>query len=347
VSETQAPQDGRVAGSAEPLTAWHRAVEQLNVETCEAAELAFARGETAGAAQFLWQPLREFGKAALRRGGPGRLSRAVLAGYWSLARAAKLWEAEMHWGERHLDRLESGRLRGVVRREWRATAERVLSRHDGGEVIAGGRGGALRIPTEQGPVVLRRFRRGGAMRWLGDTYFGFRHRPLREFALLLRARRRGLAVPDPLAAVVERRFGFGYRGWLMMHEIVGATPLSDLVDGGMAIDVVGLLARGLRDLHDAGLSHPDLNLGNLLVVTRSYGSRLAFVDLDRARLCSRPLGTWARRRSLRRLRRSAAKLDPAGRLLSAAALDRLEQLYWQPPAARSGAEAIDGPPERR
>jgi len=34
-------------------------VERLNVETCEAAELAFARGETAGARQFLSSVRRE------------------------------------------------------------------------------------------------------------------------------------------------------------------------------------------------------------------------------------------------------------------------------------------------
>ena len=345
MSEAPAPRDAG-PGAPEPLTGWHRAVEQLNVETCEAAEIAFARGERAGAVEFLWQPLREFARAALGSRGAGWLSRAVLAGYWPLARAAKLWEAEMRWEETHLDRLDSGRMRGIVRREWRATAERVLARDDG-EAIVGGRGGTLRIPTEQGPVVLRRFRRGGAMRWLGGTYFGFRHRPLREFALLLRARRRGLAVPDPLAAVVERRFGgIGYRGCLLMHEIVGATPVSDLIHSGAGIDVVALIGRGLRELHDAGLSHPDVNLGNLLVVTRSYGSRLAFVDLDRARLRPRPLGRLARRRSLSRLRRSAAKLDPAGRLLSAAALDRLEALYWQRAEHGSDTEETPGAAER-
>ena len=328
MNEAEAPQDRRVAGPSEPLTDWHRAVERLNVETCEAAELAFARGETAGARQFLWEPLRDFVSAAVRVAGPHRVSRAVLAGYWSLARAAKLWESEMRWREVHLESFESGRTHGVVRREWRAALERVLDRQADGEVMVGGRGGTVRIPTEQGPVILRRFRRGGAMRWLGETYFGFRPRPLREFAILLRARRRGLAVPDPLAAVVERRFGIAYWGCLLMHEIVGGTPISELVGAEPGADLVALLARGLRELHDAGLSHPDLNLGNVLVVARSYGPLLAFVDLDRARLRSRPLGAAARRRSLRRLRRSAAKLDPAGRLLSAQALDRLERVYW-------------------
>jgi hypothetical protein len=138
-----------------------------------------------------------------------------------------------------------------------------------------------------------------------------------------------LPVPDPIAAVVERRFGLAYRGHLLMREIGDSLPVLDFLGRRPDLDVVPLLAHGLRDLHDAGLWHPDLNLGNVLVVMRSYGASLAYVDLDRARLHDRPLGIAARRRSLRRLRRSAAKLDPAGRLLGAPALGRLEEMYWR------------------
>jgi 3-deoxy-D-manno-octulosonic acid kinase len=302
-------------------------VERLNIETDELAETAFARGETAGARQFLWEPLRAFFVAALRA-RPGRpRPGAVMAGYRQLARAAKLWEEEMLWRDRHLETFERGRSFGVVRREWRDAVERALGAERGEQAVAGGRGGTSRVATEHGDIVLRRARRGGAMRWLGETYFGLRPRPLREFAVLLRARRRGLPVPEPVAALAERRFGVAYRGLLVMRDL-GGTPLSTLIDAEVPGDLVPLLARALRDLHDAGLDHPDLNLGNILVITRSYGRRIAFVDLDRARLRGRPLGLAARRHCLRRLRRSARKLDPSGRLLSQRELGRLEESYW-------------------
>jgi 3-deoxy-D-manno-octulosonic acid kinase len=325
VSETEARERRSAVRSREPLTDWHRVVERLNVETCEAADAAFGRGETAGVRKFLWDPLRAFLAAVLR----GRLSQAVLGAYWKLARAAKLWEAEMRWRERHLESFEQGRIFGVARREWRDTLERLLDEEGTADRISGGRGVAWRIATDQGTVIVRRFRRGGAMRWLGESYFGFRPRPIVEFRVLLRARRRGLPVPDPIAAVVERRFGLAYRGHLLMREIGDSLPVLDFLGRRPDLDVVPLLAHGLRDLHDAGLWHPDLNLGNVLVVMRSYGASLAYVDLDRARLHDRPLGIAARRRSLRRLRRSAAKLDPAGRLLGAPALGRLEEMYWR------------------
>jgi len=186
------------------------------------------------------------------------------------------------------------------------------------------------------------------MRWLGGCYFGLRPRPLREFSVLLRARRRGLPVPEPLAAVVERRFFLAYRGRLLMREVVGGTPLLQWLEneGGEREGILGLLARSLRDVHDAGLAHPDLNLRNVLVVARSYGPRLVFVDLDRARFGAGPLGVGARRRGLQRLRRSAAKLDPAGRLLPAPALDRMEAAYWRPALASEGGQEPVGDSDR-
>jgi 3-deoxy-D-manno-octulosonic acid kinase len=273
----------------------------------------------------------------------GRLSQAVLGAYWKLARAAKLWETEMRWRERYLESFEHERVLGVVRREWRDLLERLLGEEGAADRISGGRGTAWRIATDRGSVVVRRYRRGGAMRWFGESYYGFRPRPFREFRVLLRARRRGLPVPDPIAAVVERRFRLAYRGHLVMREIGDSLPVLDFLRRRPDLDVVPMLARGLRDLHDGGLWHPDLNLSNILVVMRSYGASLAYVDLDRARLGDRPLGIAARRRSLRRLRRSAAKLDPAGRLLGAPALGRLEDMYWRrEPASGARVEESRG-----
>jgi 3-deoxy-D-manno-octulosonic acid kinase len=325
VSEGEVHEARSAVRPREPLTDLHDAVERLNVETCESADVAFGRGEAAGLREFLWSPLRAFVAAALQ----GGLSAAVFGAYWQLARAAKLWEAEMCWRERHLERFEGRGISGIVRREWRGSLDRLLGNECAADPITGGRGATRRIATDHGTAIVRRYRRGGGMRWLGENYFGFRPRPLREFRVLLRARRRGLPVPDPIAATVERRFGFAYGGRLVMREIGGSQPILDFLRRHPDADVAPLLARGLRGLHDAGLWHPDLNLGNILVVMRSYGVSVAFVDLDRARLCDRPLGVAARRRSFRRMRRSAAKLDPAGRLLGPAALDRLEEIYWQ------------------
>ncbi|MGH7804285.1 MAG: lipopolysaccharide kinase InaA family protein, partial [Candidatus Binatia bacterium] len=191
--------------------------------------------------------------------------------------------------------------------------------------IAGGRGGTSSVQTPRGRVVLRPYRRGGAVRWLGSTFFGFRPRPFREFWTLLSAWRRGLPVVEPVAAIVERGLGPVYRGWLVTIEVSGAEPLSQWIRTHPVGAAIAPLAAGLRRIHGAGLRHPDLNLGNVLV---REGPSLLFLDFDRARLEGRPLGDSHRRSALRRLRRSARKLDPEGAAFPEAELDRLESLYW-------------------
>jgi hypothetical protein len=76
----------------------------------------------------------------------------------------------------------------------------------------------------------------------------------------------------------------------------------------------------VRHMHDAGLEHRDLNLGNLLVRpgTDGAGTEPFVIDLDRARLHSGPLPFRLRQGALRRLERSCVKLlgdaAPPGRI---------------------------------
>jgi hypothetical protein len=55
----------------------------------------------------------------------------------------------------------------------------------------------------------------------------------------------------------------------------------------------------------------------ILVHREADGAAVALLDFDRARLRRAPLAAAARRRNLRRLARSLAKLDPEGRLAGA------------------------------
>lgn len=327
----------RPSAAREPLTRWHRALDRLNAETSDAAEAAFASGETARARHFLWEPLRAFARTLVRRARPQPWREAALAGYARVARAAKLWEAEVRWREQHLESFERGHVCGVVRRGWRDRLEHLLVAGDVGDPVAGGRGSTRRVETERGVLVVRRYRRGGWMRWLGELYFGRTPRPLREFDLLTRARRRGLPVPEAIAAVIERHFVVAYRGQLFMAEVPASSPILDFLAVRDGYPWAPLLARSLREIHDAGLDHPDLNLGNILVMAPGTRETIVFIDLDRASLRGAPLGGAARARALRRIRRSVAKLDPRGRWMPPAELDRMEGLYWAGPAGDAGA----------
>lgn len=170
----------------------------------------------------------------------------------------------------------------------------------------GGRGQALLIDAPVGAVVLRRFQRGGLVAriaadryfWLGDD----RSRSFREFRLLQQLTERGLPVPVPVAASLERRGTF-YRAGLLTRFIPNTRELAGLA-AELPIRQWRELARTLDDFFSAGLRHPDLNARNLLLDAEG---RWHLLDLDRARLAGGASeGVGMRRRLARSLEKLAA-----------------------------------------
>src|SRR5579885_1292580 len=185
------------------------------------------------------------------------------------------------------------------------------------EPIASGRGSAYRAVLPGGVrAVVRPYRRGGLLgRVVHETYLGWRPRPLRELALTVEARRRGVAAAEVLAARIEGRLA--YRGALVTAEVPGAVPLIEALraapDAATRRHLGALAGSVVAALHTAGVLHADLNLTNILVGADGRGATV--IDLDRGRLVSGRLGARARRRSLRRLLRSARALDPVGQAI--------------------------------
>jgi 3-deoxy-D-manno-octulosonic acid kinase len=193
------------------------------------------------------------------------------------------------------------------------------------EPIARGRGAAYRATLPGGVrAVVRPYRRGGLLgRIVRATYLGVgvQPRPLRELVVTAGARSRGVAAAEVLAARIEGRVV--YRGTLVTAEIVGATPLIDALAGEASTRRAALgtaAGRAVARLHAAGVVHADLNLTNILVTGTVDAPTAMLVDFDRAQLANAPLGARARRRMLRRLARSARKLDAGGTLVGEAAV---------------------------
>jgi 3-deoxy-D-manno-octulosonic acid kinase len=219
--------------------------------------------------------------------------------------------------------LAAGAVRAVVRHDlaselgpWLLAP--ALALPAGGEIASSGRGPAYRIPLRDGSTaVLRVYRRGGLVaRLVRRTYLGIRPRPLRELAVTAEARRRGVAAAEVLAARVEGRLV--YRGALLTAEVPAAVTLVDALrrapDDNARRALAASAGRAVAALHGAGVFHADLNLTNVLV---GPAGAVTLVDFDRARLGRGALSGRARRRNLRRLARSLAKLDPEGTLAGA------------------------------
>ena len=192
--------------------------------------------------------------------------------------------------------------------------EKLLS--EDGEVLQGGRGVSVRIRCSSGDVIRRGYRRGGWMVFLGDRHLrtGWsQSRPIREWRLLQALVREGLPVPRPLVARVSP-WGIWYRGDIWMAAVPGVPlPEASQRTGGAGTGAAALiLGRVLRRLHDAGIDHPDLHVGNILVQDRGLGEDdYTILDFDRAR--RRRSGRWCRR-NLARLHRSLHRLALEGRM---------------------------------
>lgn len=186
---------------------------------------------------------------------------------------------------------------------------------------AGARGEAPRLVIEGAPPLrVRRYHRGGLVgRLLGDFHLSAT-RSLRELLALLRARRYGVPVPEPVAAVSASVGGAFTRHELATIEVPGARPLPEALAACGARERrewIIRVARVVAKLHQADIDHADLHAGNMLAA----GSEIVLLDLDRCEL-----GLTAGRRigNLARLYRSIVKSPSLSGILTRS--DRLRFL---------------------
>jgi len=193
---------------------------------------------------------------------------------------------------------------------------------------AGGRGTTAVVALPDGPRLrIKQMKRGGIAGALWhDRYPGTR-RLLDNLRLPLVALERGIPTAAPVALLaLEGPTGLR-RAWIAFEELEQTASLSERFGSSVPPSTARLeaLAGLIRRMHDAGIEHRDLNLGNLLLREQGAEAGAGFViDLDRARVHDGPLPDDLRRRALQRLERSHLKLFgtavdlPPWRLLYAA-----------------------------
>lgn len=173
-----------------------------------------------------------------------------------------------------------------------------------GEAVRPGvaRGGLRRL-TRNGRVLwVRRYRHGGLVGPLLADRYGGPRRGVRELRILAHLCRGRVAVPEP-AFLEVRPAGVLVRMRLGTWDLPGR-PLTEALAG----PATGRRAaareagRAVRRLHDAGVVHGDLHIGNVLW----DGRRAGILDLDSARFPG-VVGAEARWGEILRLLRSARK----------------------------------------
>ena len=170
---------------------------------------------------------------------------------------------------------------------------------------APGRGRAHFVQAQGHALVLRPYRRGGMIgKMNADLYLRLgagASRPAREYRLLAWMHAQGLPVPRPVAARYVPR-GLCYRADLVTLCIAQSRPLAEIIhEVGVPQEVWANIGAVVRQMHDLGVDHTDLNCRNILL---DADMQPWLIDFDKCR--KRKAGGW-QARNLDRLKRSLVK----------------------------------------
>ncbi|HZN54905.1 MAG TPA: lipopolysaccharide kinase InaA family protein [Candidatus Polarisedimenticolaceae bacterium] len=205
---------------------------------------------------------------------------------------------------------------------WRAASQAVSggSGRGGTAVIEGAGGARWRIKL---------MRRGGRLASLWKDRYPSASRLVAILAASVEARARGIPTPRPIALAVEAGPSGLVRGAMAFEEVEGGEDLARRVIGrALTRDDLAAVMRAVRRMHDGGMLHPDLNLGNLLLRgARPDASDVLVIDLDRARFVSGPVAFGPRQAAIRRMERSCAKLTGVAGPLGPGTEDLWYSLY--------------------
>jgi 3-deoxy-D-manno-octulosonic acid kinase len=208
--------------------------------------------------------------------------------------------------------LEHEGARMLVRRGYEDSARLLVERKTlpAVEMLGGGRQAhpVVVLPTGEKAVV-RRYHRGGLVQRINAArYFGG-NRAFDELRATERARTGGVRTARIVAAIESPRT-VGYTAMLATLLIPGARDAAAWLaaNEGDPDEMLRDAGRQIAAMHQAGVSHPDVHLRNLLVVDRDDAPEVWLLDFDKARVYAAPVTRAHRAADLRRLARSARKL---------------------------------------
>ena len=162
-------------------------------------------------------------------------------------------------------------------------------------------------------AVVRHYVHGGLLRKVTGDRFASSERFFREVRVSEHLRKNGVDTPEVLGLLVQGgRLGF-CRGALATRMVPGGRDLLEFLRSREGEELAAspaskralakAAAVSVRKMHDAGVSHADLHIKNMLL---AQDGRVFILDLDRAGL-HKNLGTARRLANLIRLGRSVEK----------------------------------------
>jgi serine/threonine protein kinase len=169
------------------------------------------------------------------------------------------------------------------------------------------------IPFGDGKrMVFRQYSHGGLLRAITGNLYFFGARSFRELALTEEIRSCGIPTIPTIGAIHHRVFFPFYQAYFLSLEVplavdliqyfdqIGSHPFRETISRKRK--TIRSLGHLIRQFHQAGFFHGDLQLKNILVA----GDELLLIDFDRSYRKS-SLSTRERMKNLLRLNRSAEK----------------------------------------
>jgi len=193
-----------------------------------------------------------------------------------------------------------------------------VARYAGGKQHSGGRSLHPSIPLREGQrMVLRRYLHGGLLSAVTRDLYALSSRSFRELALTEEIRSAGIPTIRPIGAVHQSVIFPFYRAYLLTLEVpdarnliqffqdMGSHPVGEVL--ALKRKIIRAAGRLVRQFHDSGFFHADLQLRNLLVADQ----RVLLIDFDRS-LRMQNLPERIRMKNLLRLNRSVDKWKRQG-----------------------------------
>jgi tRNA A-37 threonylcarbamoyl transferase component Bud32 len=191
--------------------------------------------------------------------------------------------------------------------------ENFIKRYQGTNHYFTGRTPHPSIPLENGNrMVLRQYSHGGLLRSIMRNLYLFGSRSFQELSLTEEIRSCGISTIKPIGAIHRSIFPIFYKAYFLSLELPRAIDLTNfLQEIGSHPSYENLILKRkiirsaghlLRQFHQAGFFHGDLQLKNFLVV----GEQIFVIDFDRSYRKS-VLSIQERMKNLLRLNRSVEK----------------------------------------
>lgn len=171
-------------------------------------------------------------------------------------------------------------------------------------------------------VVVRGYRRGGLAGLVLPDIFNDARRPVNELALTEKGRASGVPLPEIIGLQLKWVLPFFYRAKIVVKKIAETVTLEEMLfslvkEAGnrkelyiKKTNLIASLVKAIRQLHNAGINHRDLNIRNILIKRAGLDFTAYIIDLDKSscEFSAKGLALDKRIDNLIRLNRSLDKM---------------------------------------